>query len=628
MKTKSAPNGIMLYAKSSGPTSFSSLWSIKHALGTEKVGHTGTLDSFADGLLVVLTGNLTHLVPHVTGFTKTYEAIVCFGKETDTLDPTGQVIKTSGSVTKEQLENILPQFTGAILQSPPAFSALHIDGKRASDLVRQGIEVNLERRQVFIYALELLDFADFKNTDGCTYAKLKITCSKGTYIRSLARDIALALNSCAHLCALRRTQVGPFKLEDAACYSSLEDFTIANGIETQKKFQEELKSKSLLAKAEEKIFNKAKSKSPRQKDSEAKVADIKSHFLFFTKELAAVCGFESSYLKSSFEKGYNNGRPLSLKMIEPVKELEVSKDFHVANEIALFYKDQTFAGIIKKHDNKIRYGFVVPHLKKELKVYYWDEICNGAFPIQWKKKGSAITVGSFEAIHKGHQELVEYVIAEKSYAAGAVTFKDSIACKDSRNIFTLKQRLAFFEKLGLDFVIAIDFNEDFAKLSGSEFFNILSIRCNLKFLAEGSDFKCGYKGSCNMAEIAELATQYDFTLKEAKYIEYEGQKVSSSRIKEEIVHGNFTTIKEMLGRPFELALAKLRWHKKTDTAEYSLFESEYDGNQILPAKGTYGIIARFADGSILHTELIIENNILSIKLPTQKYADSLIAAEF
>ena len=131
-----------------------------------------------------------------------------------------------------------------------------------------------------------------------------------------------------------------------------------------------------------------------------------------------------------------------------------------------------------------------------------------------------------------------------------------------------------------------------------------------------------------MAEIDELATQYDFTLKKAKYIEYEGQKVSSSRIKEEIVHGNFTTIKEMLGRPFELALAKLRWHKKSDTAEYSLFESEYDGNQILPAKGTYGVIARFSDGSTLHTELTIEDNVLLIKLPTQKYADSLIAAEF
>ena len=86
-KKKNDLSGLVLLAKKSGSTSFSSLWDIKHALGTDKVGHTGTLDSFAEGLLVVLTGNLTHLVPHITGFTKTYEAVVCFGKETDTLDP-------------------------------------------------------------------------------------------------------------------------------------------------------------------------------------------------------------------------------------------------------------------------------------------------------------------------------------------------------------------------------------------------------------------------------------------------------------------------------------------------------------------------------------------------------------
>lgn len=89
------PSGIVPFAKQSGLTSFSSLWSIKHALNTEKVGHTGTLDSFADGLLVVLSGSLTHLVPHVTGFKKTYLAVVCFGTETDTLDPCGIVTKNS-----------------------------------------------------------------------------------------------------------------------------------------------------------------------------------------------------------------------------------------------------------------------------------------------------------------------------------------------------------------------------------------------------------------------------------------------------------------------------------------------------------------------------------------------------
>ncbi|MCQ2241076.1 tRNA pseudouridine(55) synthase TruB [Treponema sp.] len=628
MKSKAAPSGIMLYAKSSGLTSFSSLWSIKHALGTEKVGHTGTLDSFADGLLVVLSGHLTHLVPHVTGFTKSYEAIVCFGKETDTLDPTGEVINVLAPVTKEQIEGILPKFTGAILQTPPAFSALHVDGKRASDLVREGKEVNLESRQIFIYGLELYDYFDNKTVDGCTYAKLKITCSKGTYIRALARDIALELGSCAHLCALRRTQVGPFRLEDAACYKSLGEFTIAAGMESEKKIRLEKENKSLLEKAEEKIFSRRKEKKPREKDSDEKIADIKSRFLDFTPELAALCGFNCDILKNEAEKNYSNGRPLSPRMFDFMENLPVNKEFYVQNEIAVFYKDGAFAGIMKKNGDRLNYGFVVPHAKKNMQVFSWKELCDGAFPVQWKKKGSAITVGSFEAVHKGHQELVNYVLAEKERVSGIVTFASSISRDDRRNIFTLRQRLEFFESIGIDFAVVIDFDEDFAKLSGESFFEILSEKCSLKFLAEGNDFKCGYKGSFAMDQISVLSDKMGFVLKQAEYVEYQGLKVSSSRIKKDIAAGNFAEVKEMLGRPFEFSLKGHKFVKKADGANLSTFETLASDDQVLPEKGTYKVVVSFADGSTLHTDINIGENRISLLLPTQKYADNALGVIF
>ncbi|MBQ0039172.1 MAG: tRNA pseudouridine(55) synthase TruB [Treponema sp.] len=628
MKNKAAPTGVMLFAKSSGLTSFSSLWSIKHALGTEKVGHTGTLDSFADGLLVVLSGNLTHLVPHVTGFTKTYEAIVCFGKETDTLDPTGEIVSTAEPVSKDALEGVLPKFTGAILQTPPAFSALHVDGKRASDLVREGKEVVLESRQIFIYGLKVLDYLDNRSVDGCTYAKLEVVCSKGTYIRALARDIAHELGSCAHLSALRRTQVGPFSLKDAACYSELKDFTINAGIESEKKCQEEREHKSILAKAEEKLFSKKKEKKPREKDSDQKIADIKSRFLTFTPELAALCGFECDVIKPESEKSYNNGRPLYSKMFDRIENIEVSNEFRVQDEIAVYYKDGTFAGIIKKHDGRLGYGFVVPHGRKSMGVFTWKEICDGAFPIQWKKKGSAITVGSFEAIHKGHQELVDYVVSEKENVSGIVTFASSISRDDGRDIFTLKQRLEYFESLGLDFAVVIDFNDDFAKLSGESFFAILHEKCGLRFLAEGSDFKCGYKGSCDMEQISLLSQKFGFTLKKAEYVEYEGAKVSSSRIKKEIDQGDFRGIKSMLDRSFEYSLAGLKWTKKSDCHEMSSFESSPSSNQVLPKNGKYNVVVKLSDGNILHTELTIEGNAISLLLPTQKYANSALSIYF
>ena len=225
------PSGIVPFAKKSGITSFSSLWSIKHALNTEKVGHTGTLDSFADGLLVVLSGSLTHLVPHVTGFKKTYLAVVCFGTETDTLDPCGVVVRKEKSIPdREAVEKACAKFTGALLQTPPVFSAIHVGGQRASDMVRKGNSIVLEPRQIFVYSNTLLDFKEPDAENANAYALLQIECSKGTYIRALARDMAEWLGSCAHLSALRRTQVGPFLLEDAACYSLLPAFTIQNGI--------------------------------------------------------------------------------------------------------------------------------------------------------------------------------------------------------------------------------------------------------------------------------------------------------------------------------------------------------------------------------------------------------------
>ena len=166
-----AVSGIVLLAKQSGVTSFSSLSSVKRALNTTKVGHTGTLDSFADGLLVVLVGKLTHLVPHITNFDKTYEALIEFGSETDTLDPTGQVIKTGKIPSKEEVESALEKFLGETEQIPPAYSALHVDGKRASDLVREGKTVELKPRKITISSIRLLDF------DG-QYARIEVSCSK------------------------------------------------------------------------------------------------------------------------------------------------------------------------------------------------------------------------------------------------------------------------------------------------------------------------------------------------------------------------------------------------------------------------------------------------------------------
>jgi tRNA pseudouridine55 synthase len=200
--------GLILLNKKPGVTSFDALGEVKRALGTGKVGHTGTLDKFAQGLLVVLTGRALKLTPWFSHCDKQYRGRIHFGVETDTLDPEGQIIAEAEIPSREKVEQAFSLFKGDIMQKPPVFSAIHVNGQRASKLARSGETVEMKERAVSIYKLELESWQP-------PFADIFVHCSSGTYIRSLARDIALAAGSKAHLCSLTRTQVAGFMLEDA-----------------------------------------------------------------------------------------------------------------------------------------------------------------------------------------------------------------------------------------------------------------------------------------------------------------------------------------------------------------------------------------------------------------------------
>ncbi len=228
---------IIPFAKRRGETSFSSLKTLKRLLKTQKVGHTGTLDAFADGLLVALSGKLTRIASFIEAKTKIYEAEIVFGVETDTLDIFGKPIFSTSLPLYKDLPVALSKFIGNIMQVPPQYSALHVGGRRAYEVARGGESVELLPRPVFIEEIKVMGvlFADssvFVETavaeqkkDGKVGAlHTKIRCSKGTYIRSLARDIGKELSSCAHLRALRRVVVGNFSLEKAFGYELLPHF--------------------------------------------------------------------------------------------------------------------------------------------------------------------------------------------------------------------------------------------------------------------------------------------------------------------------------------------------------------------------------------------------------------------
>jgi tRNA pseudouridine55 synthase len=189
-----------------------------------RVGHGGTLDPLATGVLPIAIGEATKLAGHMLGATKGYDFTVAFGAQTDTLDLEGKVVATSDHLpTRAEVEAMLPAFTGPIEQVPPAYSALKVDGRRAYTLARAGEEVELKTRAVTIHSLTLIDADD-------TSATLSATVSKGTYIRSLARDIALALGTVGHVTMLRRTRAGPFTLEQAISLDFLDEAAKARAL--------------------------------------------------------------------------------------------------------------------------------------------------------------------------------------------------------------------------------------------------------------------------------------------------------------------------------------------------------------------------------------------------------------
>lgn len=198
----------MLLDKPAGVTSFEALDGVKRTLGTRRVGHAGTLDRFATGLLVVMVGASTRLVRFVQDLEKEYVARLTLGIETDTLDPEGAVVGTAAVPAAAALEAARGSFVGTITQVPPAFSALHIDGRRAHEIARSGGTPQMRPRTVDIRELSLLEYQP-------PFLDIRIRCSGGTYVRSLARDLAREAGSCAHVSALRRTAIGSIRVEEA-----------------------------------------------------------------------------------------------------------------------------------------------------------------------------------------------------------------------------------------------------------------------------------------------------------------------------------------------------------------------------------------------------------------------------
>ncbi|HUF53022.1 MAG TPA: tRNA pseudouridine(55) synthase TruB [Dehalococcoidia bacterium] len=202
-------SGIINFNKPRGRTSFSIIAPVRRGTGQKRVGHAGTLDPLADGVLLICLGSATRVTEYLMDLPKTYRGTIHLGVETDTYDAEGAVTATQDvSVSEEQVREALSGFLGEIEQRPPAHSSVKVDGRRAYDRARRGEEIEMKPRKVQVHRIDLTRFDP-------PDVEIDVECSRGTYIRSLAHDIGEALRCGGHLSALTRTRVGPFRVEDA-----------------------------------------------------------------------------------------------------------------------------------------------------------------------------------------------------------------------------------------------------------------------------------------------------------------------------------------------------------------------------------------------------------------------------
>ncbi len=253
-------DGILIIDKPAGITSHDVVARCRRILRTKKIGHTGTLDPFATGVVVVLVGKATRLAQFLDKDAKEYEALFRFGFETDTGDRTGEPRDTNyefRDISAAEIEAVLPEFRGEIMQTPPMYSAKKVEGKKLYELARKGIEIERKAVAVKIYELELLESRVLSResrdkselsavADGLSSienqltedsrlptqdSRLRVSCSAGTYIRTLAEDIGRKLNVGAHLAELRRTRAGKFNLSQAVTLEKLEKIVTASNLD-------------------------------------------------------------------------------------------------------------------------------------------------------------------------------------------------------------------------------------------------------------------------------------------------------------------------------------------------------------------------------------------------------------
>lgn len=497
------PSGVILVDKPQGKTSHDVIYALRKMTGIKRIGHAGTLDPMATGLLVVLIGTATRLSDILSSRDKQYEATITFGSTTDTDDAEGNTLEQR-PVPQELFDadfaqSFLAGLVGKQDQLPPKFSALKVEGKRAYDLARKGASFALKLREIEVLSAELCDTNEHNKT-----WTIRVHVSKGTYIRAIARDIGESLGCGAHLSGLRRiaTHHDVFRIENAHTLEELKELC----------------------------------------DEQAGISQafVPLNALGLSQEPSLYCRDEDVLC----------GRYQFL--VDAEDALPADRP-----DIALWSFDERLLslGSYKTEDGarKLRDGAFLYRIRPSL-----------VFPggILGPNIGdSVVTLGVFDGVHRGHQALLQATVRkarELNLPSVACTFDPSPKQHFGKQsvqdqLCSLEKRIAYIKKQGIDYVFILPFTDEFSRLSGEEFLETLArSRCVPRALILGKDFHFGHRGLSTAETIAPYAHEHNISVETFELIEEQQQRISSTSVRAALLAGDIAHACELLGHEYAI----------------------------------------------------------------------------
>ena len=526
-------NGIVNIYKEKGYTSHDVVAVLRKVVGQKKIGHTGTLDPDATGVLPVCLGRATKVCELLTDHDKTYEALLLLGKTTDTQDISGEVLeeKNPAHLTEEEVRSCIESFIGEYDQVPPMYSALKVNGKKLYELAREGKTVERKSRRVQIHGIRILEM-------NLPHVRMEVDCSKGTYIRTLCHDIGEKLQVGGCMEELERTKVGRFLKEDAVTLDEV-----------------------------------------RQKMEQGEGAELFTPLDQIFAELPAVTVTDAKAWMSY------NGNDL------PERFLLEKEEWTDGQEVRVYDSRKNFIGLYQYRAPKklfhIKKMFLDPEAEKI------EKSSTNKTDMQYIKgldafdgrNHTAVTLGKFDGLHRGHQKLLNRIM---KYAKKEDC--DSVVCAfdmDRDCLMTNEERRAFLEDK-VDYLIEIPFTREMMEMEAEKFIDeILYKKLHASHIVVGTDFNFGHEKRGNHQMLEKYAAKYGYTVDVVEKAYYKDREISSTYIRELLLDGNVPLANELLGYPYEITSVVEHGQQLGRTLGFPTMNLAPQGKKILPKYGVY-----------------------------------------